>query len=146
MQRPTGITILAALYFIGASLLTFFGFVLIVGKSFISGLRGPAEAGPPPTPRELVLVGLFCLGVALVDLICGIGFSKLKKWSRVLAIVFHGAWAVFWALSLFGLRLHPSLSSTVFRFAGLAIQVWILVYLSSAPVKQAFAGTAPEVR
>lgn len=143
MQRPAGVTVLASLYFFAAGIVGLGGILLIFGRSFFAGLA-PANAGPPSSPRELELAGLFFSAVALLDLICGIGFIRLQKWARFLAVVYHGAWAAFWALSLFALRLHPSLSSLVFRFAGLAIQVWILVYLFSSPVKQAFAGKAPE--
>jgi uncharacterized membrane protein (DUF2068 family) len=146
MQRPAGITILASLYFFTAGIVGLGSILLIFGRSFFSGIAGLADAGPPSSARDLALAGLFFLVVAFLDLICGIGFIKLKKWSRVLAIVFHVAWAVFWALSFFGLRMHPSLSSTVFRFSGLAIQVGILVYLFSSPVKRAFAGQKPETR
>lgn len=139
MQRPTGITILAFLYLFGAGVLGPSSIVLILGRKFFAGITGPGEAGPPPTAREVALIGFVCLGVAVVDLLCGIGFINLKKWSRVLAIAFHIAWAVFWALSLVGLRLHPNLFSMVFRLGGLGIQVWILVYLFNAQVKQAFA-------
>ena len=145
MQRPTGVTILAALYIFTAGILGLTSFVLIFGRTLLEGIKGPADVGPPPTARELAQIGFVCLGVAMVDLICGIGFIKLKKWSRVLAIVFHIIWAVFWALGLAGLRLHPDLFSMVFRLAGLGIQVWILVYLFSATVKQAFGGTETRV-
>jgi hypothetical protein len=138
MQRPAGVTILACLYFFAAGVLGLLSIVLVLGRSFFSGITGPADSGPPPSARELALVGLLCFAVALLNLVCGIGFIKLKKWSRVLAIVFHVAWTTFWALSLVGLRLHPNLLSMMFRFAALAIQVWILVYLLSSAVKKAF--------
>jgi hypothetical protein len=142
MQRPTGVTVLAALYIFTAGILGLTSVVLIFGRTLLEGIKGPADVGPPPTAAELAQIGFVSLGVAVVNIICGIGFIKLKKWSRVLTIAFHIAWTVFWALSLVGLRLHPDLFSMVFRLAGLGIQVWILVYLFSSTVKQAFAGTA----
>ena len=139
MPRPTGVTILAVLYLFVAGILGLSSMVLVLGRSFFSGITGPLDAGPPPSAHELTLMGFACLVVALVDFLCGLGFLKLKKWSRVLAIAFHVAWAVFWALSLVALRLHPSLFSTMFRLGGLGMQVWILAYLFRSRVKQAFA-------
>ena len=144
MRRPIGVTILSFLYLFAAGVLGLSSIVLILGRTFFAGFSGPSDAGPPPTARELALIGFVCLGVAAVDLVCGIGFINLKKWSRVLAIAFHVAWAVFWALSLVGLRVHPNLFSIVFRLTGLGIQVWILVYLFGSQVKAAFAGRTAE--
>lgn len=91
-----------------------------------------------------MLFGFFCLAVALLDLVCGIGLIRLKKWSRVMAIALHVMWAILWALSLVGLRLHPSLSSLLFRLVTLAVQIWILMYLSRRSVRQAFETAAPK--
>lgn len=140
MERPAGVTILASLYFFVAGIIGFGSVLLIFGASFFSGMAGPDESA-----KDLSRAGLFFLVVALLDLICGIGFIKLKKWSLVLAIVFHSAWAILWALSLVGLRLHPSLASGVFRLLAFVIQLWILAYLLRPKVKKAFGMTVPDV-
>lgn len=140
MELPTGVTILAFLYFFVAGILGIGSILLIFGRTFFEGI-----AGAPDSAWDLGFVGIFFLAVALLDSICGIGFIKLKKWSRVLAIGVHLAWAVLWALSLVGLRLHPSLFSLAFRLAAFAIQVWILVYLSRPEVKKAFEKTVAVV-
>jgi hypothetical protein len=138
MERPTGVTVLVVLYLAAAGVLGLTSIVLIFGRSFFAGISGPEASGAPPTARDLALIGLLCLVVALLNVICAIGFIKLKKVSRVLAIVFHLAWAIFWALGLVGLRSHANLSSVMFRLVGLAIQVWIVVYLFGPKVKEAF--------
>lgn len=143
MQRPTGVTILAALYFWVAGILGIASVLLILGRSFFSGL-GSSESTPQASARELMLFGFFCLAVALLDLVCGIGLIRLKKWARVMAIAVHVLWAILWALSLVGLRLHPSLFSLVFRLVTLAVQIWILMYLSRGNVKRAFETAAPK--
>jgi hypothetical protein len=139
MERPAGVTVLVVLYLAAAGVLGLTSIVLIFGRPFFSGISGPASSGPPPSARDLALVGLLCFVVALLNVICGMGFINLKKWSRVLAIVFHSIWAVFWSFSLAGLRLRPSFSSLMFRLVLLAIQVWIVVYLFGPKVKQAFS-------
>ena len=112
--------------------------VLILGRSFFEGFSGPADVGPT-TAKEFVLTGVVCLSLAVVELLCGIGLINLQPWPRVAVIVFHVAWAVLLALSLVGLRLHPSLFSMLFRLTGLGFQVWILAYLFSTQVKVAFS-------
>jgi hypothetical protein len=138
MQRPPGITVLAVFYLSAAGILGLTSIVLIFGRSFLSGVSGPVDSGPPPSARGLALMGLLCLLLALLNVICAIGFMKLKKWSRALAIIFHFAWAIFWALSILGLRLHPSFPSLIFRIVLLAIQAWVVVYLLAPKVGQAF--------
>ena len=140
MERPAGVTILASMYFFVAGIIGFGSFLLIFGASFLSQIAERADS-----PKDLSRAGLLFLAVALLDLICGIGFIKLKKWSLVLAIVYHSAWAILWALSLVGLRLHPSLSSGVFRLLAFAIQLWVLAYLFRPRVKRAFGLTVPDV-
>ena len=138
MQRPAGLTVLAVCYLSAAGVLGLTSIVLIFGRSFLSGVSGPADSGPPPSARGLALMGLLCLLIALLNVICGIGFLKLRNWSRALAILFHLAWAIFWALSILGLRLHPSFPSLTFRIVLLAIQAWVVVYLLAPKVEQAF--------
>jgi hypothetical protein len=120
MRRPTGVTILASFYIFSGGFLGILGLVLIFGRAIFSGLSGPADTGPALTAKGIALVGGVCLLVSLLNVICAIGFIKLVKWSRVLAMVFHLSWAIFWALSLVGLRSHPNVSSLMFRLVGLA--------------------------
>ena len=138
MRRPAGLTVLAVCYLSAAGVLGLTSIVLIFRRSFLSGVSGPADSGPPPSARGLALMGLLCLLLALLNVICAIGFLKLKKWSRAVAIIFHFARAIFWALSILGLRLHPSFPSLLFRIVLLAIQAWVVVYLLAPKVEQAF--------
>ena len=138
MRRPAGLTVLAVCYLSAAGVLGLTSIVLIFGRSSLSGVSGPADSGPPPSARGLALIGLLCLLIALLNVICAIGFLKLKKWSRAVAIIYHLGWAIFWALSILGLRLHPSFPSLLFRIVLLAIQAWVVVYLLAPKVEQAF--------
>jgi hypothetical protein len=139
MQRPTGVTILTSFYILFGGFLGILGLLLIFGRASFSGLSGPADTGLPPTAQGIALVGGLCLFVSLLNVICAIGFIRLVKWSRVLAIVFHLSWAILGALSLVGLRSHPNVSSLMFRLVVLLVQVWIVVYLLVPKVKQAFS-------
>ena len=85
MQRPTGVTILAVLAFIGAGL-------LVVGALF--GLLGGMLVSTMSASRMGMIAGVgaavlavFLLIFAAVDVVVGVGLWKLKNWARILTIV-----------------------------------------------------------
>ena len=142
MERPTGVTILAVLYFLGTALLGLFGLLFIVGGSMLSGL---AHAGGPGSALLLMggaVVGAIFIVLALVELALGIGFIKLQNWARVVAIIFTGIGVLFGVLGMFSLLAHMMVLVMMFRLIVLAIEVWILVYLFQPHVKQAFGATS----
>jgi hypothetical protein len=138
MERPTGVTILAVLYFIGAAFLGLCGILFIVGGSMLSGLAQSGGPGSALFAMGGAVVGGIFLVLALLDLAIGIGFIKLQNWARVLAIVLIGIGVLFGLLSLAGMLAHFMLFVLVFRLIFLAIEIWILLYLFKPHVKQAF--------
>ena len=138
MERPTGVTILAVLYFIGAAFLGLCGILFIVGGSMLSGLAHGGGLGSALFAMGGVVVGGIFLVLAMLDLAIGIGFIKLQNWARILAIILIGIGVLFGLLSLAGLLAHPMILVLVFRLIFLAIEIWILVYLFKPHVKQAF--------
>ena len=141
MERPTGVTILAALYFIGAAFLALCGILFIVGGSMLSGLThtvGPASA---LFAMGGAIVAVILLAIAVLDLVIGIGFLKLQNWARVVAIIFLGIGVLFGLLGLVTALAHFMIVVLVFRLIVLAIELWILVYLFKPHVKQAFGAT-----
>jgi hypothetical protein len=138
MERPTGVTILAVLYFIFASFLGLCGILFIVGGSMLSGLAHGGGLGSALFAMGGVVVGGIFLVLAMLDLAIGIGFIKLQNWARILAIILIGIGVLFGLLSLAGLLAHPMILVLVFRLIFLAIEIWILVYLFKPHVKQAF--------
>lgn len=141
MERPTGVTILAVLYFIGTALLGLCGLLFIVGGSMLSSLAQSGGPGSAIFAMGGAVVGAIFLVLALVDLALGIGFLKLQNWARVVAIVLIGIGVLFGLLGMVSLLLHLVLFTLVFRMIVLAIQIWILVYLFKPHVKQAFGAT-----
>lgn len=138
MERPTGVTILAVLYFIGAAFLGLCGILFIVGGSMLSGLAQSGGPGSALFAMGGAVVGGIFLVLALLDLAIGIGFIKLQNWARVLAIVLIAIGVLFGLLSLAGMLAHFMLFVLVFRLIFLAIEIWILLYLFKPHVKQAF--------
>ena len=141
MERPTGVTIIAVLYFIGAAFLALFGILIIVGGSLLSGL---AHAGGPASALFAMggaIVGAILLVFAVLDLAIGIGFIKLQNWARVVAIIFLGIGLLFGVLGMLSMFAHLMIVLLTFRLIVLAIEIWILVYLFKPHVKQAFGAT-----
>lgn len=141
MERPTGVTILAVLYFIGTAILGICGLLFIVGGSMLSGLAQSGGPGSAILAAGGAVVGSIFLVLALLELALGIGFIKLQNWARVVAIVLTGIGVLFGVLGIFSLLAHVMVFALIFRFITLAIQIWILVYLFKPHVKQAFGAT-----
>jgi hypothetical protein len=141
MERPTGVTILAVLYFIFAAFLGLCGILFIVGGSMLSGLAQSGGPGSALFAMGGAVVGGFFLVLALLDLAIGIGFIKLQNWARVLAIVLIAIGVLFGLLGLASMLAHLAVGVLVFRLVFLAIEIWILVYLFKPHVKQAFGAT-----
>ena len=138
MERPTGVTILAVLYFIFASFLGLCGILFIVGGSMLSGLAHGGGLGSALFAMGGVVVGGIFLVLAMLDLAIGIGFIKLQNWARILAIVLIGIGVLFRLLGLVSMLAHLAVGVLVFRLIFLAIEIWILIYLFKPHVKQAF--------
>jgi len=141
MERPTGVTILAVLYFIGTAFLGLCGILFIVGGSMLSGLAQSGGPGSAILAAGGAVVGAIFLVLALLELAIGIGFIKLQNWARVVAIVFTGIGVLFGVLGMFSLLAHVMVFALMIRFIVLALQIWILVYLFKPHVKQAFGAT-----
>jgi len=143
MERPTGVTILAVLYFIGTAILAICGlFFFVLGGSMLSGM---AQSGGPWSTILAAggaVVGALFLVFALLQLALGIGFIKLQNWARVVAIVLTGIAVLFGAIGMLSLLAHVMVFALVVRVITLAIQIWILVYLFKPHVKQAFGATS----
>jgi hypothetical protein len=141
MERPTGVTIIAALYFIGTAILGICGLLFIVGGTMLSGLARSGGPGSALFAAGGAVIGSIFLVLALLELAIGIGFIKLQNWARVVAIVFTGIAVLFGLLGMLSLFVHMMVFAMMFRVIVLAIQIWILVYLFKPEVKQAFGAT-----
>ncbi|HTQ62795.1 MAG TPA: hypothetical protein VMI32_21400 [Candidatus Solibacter sp.] len=141
MERPTGVTILAVLYFIGAVCVGLGGILFIVGGSLLSGL---AHTGGPASALFAMggaVIGAIFLVLAILYLALGIGFIKLQNWARVVAIILLGIGVLFGLLGLLSVLVHMMVVVMMFRLIVLAIEIWILLYLFKPHVKQAFGAT-----
>jgi hypothetical protein len=141
MERPTGVTILAVLYFLGTAFLGICGLLFIVGGTMLSGLAQSGGPGSALFAAGGAVIGSVFLVLALLELALGIGFIKLQNWARVVAIVLTGIAVLFGILGMFSLLAHVMVFALTIRVITLAIQIWILVYLFKPHVKQAFGAS-----
>jgi hypothetical protein len=147
MQRPTGVTIIAVLNFIGAAGLLILGLLSFAGGSLIAGFFNAAATangttGAAPVAGWMAGIGIFIgaifLAFAIFAVFIGIGLLKLKNWARVTTIVF----SVLGLLgNLNGLRGGVA-GGIVGTIIGLAINILIIWYMLQPSVKAAFGQTA----
>ncbi|MEG3440256.1 hypothetical protein V0288_24225 [Pannus brasiliensis CCIBt3594] len=132
-QRPTGVTILAVIQFLGGILSLFLG----VSGLFFGGLMVAAGSGQPAneaTTMAPILIGasIGALINGMIGLIAGFGLFTLKGWGWILAIVFA-------ALSILNNLVSLSQGRNVAgAIVGIVISGLILYYLNQHNVKRAF--------
>jgi hypothetical protein len=135
MNRPTGVTIIAILQFIGAGLCILAGIGALVGASFLGAAGGPAGAGGMfAMLGGAVSIVLFI--IAGIAILLGWGLWTLKEWARIVTIVLQG-------LALLGAVLTLVQLGSAFLVGGiirLAISGLIIWYLLKPDVKAAFQG------
>jgi hypothetical protein len=142
MQRPTGVTILAVLAFIGAGVLVVMALLSLLGGALISSL-GSSRMGAMAGVGAAVFA-VFFLVFAVVDVVIGIGLWKLQNWARVVTIVLIGLSFLGAVLSILSPFAHMHVFFLLFlvrRLVFAAIYAWILWYLFQPHVKQAFGTT-----
>ncbi len=139
MERPTGVTVLAVLAFIGA------GFCVLGGLAtfFVGGL-GMATMGGQRAGMGMLMAGMgafagvLFLVLAALYAVVGFGLWKLLNWGRLLAIILVGLGLVFAAFGLLSAVIHFSIGLILGRLIVCAIDAWIIAYLFKPHVKQAF--------
>ncbi len=141
MERPTGVTVLAVLNFLGAGL-----YALLAVLFFLIGAGGAAsgvldEMGGGAAAFLLGLgaaVGVILLIFAAIGLAIGIGMWKLRNWARIVTIVLVGLSLLLGVLGLLGSLISFELGSLIFQAIFVALYAWIIWYLFQPHVKQAF--------
>ncbi|HEV2315802.1 MAG TPA: DUF2127 domain-containing protein [Candidatus Acidoferrales bacterium] len=137
MARPTGVTILAVLSFLGA------GLMLLVAASMllfqIAAGPGHALLGAPLAAMG-AFAGIACLILAVLYLVNGIGLLKLRGWARLLTILLVLLGVVFEILGIVRAMAPMMMGLIVWDLILIAIDAWILMYLFKPHVKAAFGG------
>jgi hypothetical protein len=145
MGRPIGVTIIAILQFLGATILILAGVGLIVGGGMIGSLlsRNSQLSGAGLTGIMAGLgavVSVFFFVFAAIVALVGWGMWQLKNWARIVTLVFACIGIVFGGIWLLLSLMHFNLFAMVFLGIRLAINGLIIWYLLQAHVKAAFEG------
>lgn len=133
-QRPTGITILAVLAFIGGILGLCGGLSGIVGGAFLGGMAASVGASNATAVGGMIAVySIIAVAFAVADLVFGFGAWTLKPWAWMLGMVLFGLNIVFQLVAL--IAGWTTLGSIIIS---VAIAGVIIYYLLTPQVKQAF--------
>ncbi|HEY4837215.1 MAG TPA: hypothetical protein VIH72_01320 [Candidatus Acidoferrales bacterium] len=148
MQRPTGVTVIAVLDFIGAGFAVIGALLMFMGGSILASFFSAAATangatGTAPAAGIMasigIIAGVIVLCFAILAIFIAMGLLKLKNWARITTIV----------LSALGLL--STLSRFLHGFAGggmvvtiivLAYYIWVIWYMLQPNVKAAFGETA----
>jgi hypothetical protein len=122
MQRPTGVVILAALYWLAAFCLIMIGFALAVGLTIFSGMR----TGMPTFLAGIGMIGGIVLaGFGAASAFIGYGLFQLQEWARITSIVIA---AIGFMGALFGF-FHPVGFARLSALVRMAVDAFIIWYL-----------------
>ena len=149
MNRPTGVTILAVLDFIGAGIEVLGAIGMFIGGAFLGAIlarvaarSGGAAIGAGAGAAIGIALGVVFLFMACISGAVGFGMWNLKEWGRILQMVFAGIGAAFQALGLLASLLHPRLGAMLWNLIWLSVNAGIIYYLIQPQVKAAFAQPA----
>ena len=140
MGRPTGVTVIAVLDFIGAGLCVLLGIAALVGASFLGAFMSQAQGGNAAAGGFMAMLGgaisIFLIIVGGISGLVGWGMWTLKSWARIVQIIF----AALGLLGALSLLLHFS-GAVLFGFVlRVAINGLIIWYLLKPEVAAAFNG------
>jgi hypothetical protein len=152
MNRPTGVTVLAVLQFIGAACFVIGALLLMVGGTFVAAMLGNAARGGGGTAMAGmgaligVVGGVFCLMFAALHGVVGWGMWNLKNWARMVTLVLAGIGALLQVMGMMGSLLHFHIGLMLWHVIWLGVDAVIIWYLLTPEVKAAFEGTQPQLR
>ncbi len=146
MNRPTGVTVLAILLFIGTALLVLMAVGTFLGGAFVVSMIGASarQSGAGAAGAGIgafigAMIGVFFLIGAGLNAICGFGLWNLKEWGRMLTIVLSAIGVALGVISFFFSLLHFHIFGLFFVMVRIAISALVIWYLSQPEVKAAFA-------
>lgn len=146
MNRPTGVTVLAVLLFLGTALLVLLGIGTFLGGAFIGSMVGAAAhragGGAAGAGFGAVIgaaIGVFLLIGAALNAICGYGLWNLKEWGRMLTIVLSAIGVVLALLNMLFAMMHFHIFGVFFILVRIAFGGLVIWYLSQPQVKAAFS-------
>lgn len=149
MGRPTGVTVIAIVDFVGAALYLLVGLGLILGGGFIATLisqqGGQGSGGAAGLLGGLgAVAGVVVIIIGGLCAVLGIGLWKLKEWGRIVNMILWGIGGLLQVLGLLGTLAHFTVFGFLWNIFWLAVDAFVVWYLLKPEVKAAFQ--APQTR
>lgn len=141
-QRPTGVTVLAILAFIGAACAVGFGLMTLA----LAGLAGAGAAAGGSMGGMAIIAGfgllgsIFLFGMGALSIVVGIGLLRLRNWARLTTIVLSAIGVLMSVPGLFLSLMAFEVFSLVGQLIPVAINAVIVWYLLQPHVVAAFSG------
>ncbi len=144
MARPTGVTILAVLSFLGAILMVIGAAVMfLLGSSAgLAAMAGRGGGMGGPLAAMGAFAGVACLILAVLYVVNGVGLWKLRGWARLLTILLVALGIIFGLLGIVRAMAPMMIGLIIWELVLIAIDVWIVIYLFKPHVKAAFGEPA----
>ena len=141
MGRPTGVTVLAVLDFIGAGFCVLAGIGMMLGGGFMASMMSQQQGVSAGLLAAIgAAAGVLILVCAAIAALLGWGLLKLMNWARITTIVLAALGIVFGLFGLLGAFSHFAAVAIVWTLCRLAINGVIIWYLLQPNVKAAFEG------
>lgn len=138
MGRPTGVTVIAVLDFIGAGIAVLAALGMMLGGGFVASMISQQQgAGAGVLAAIGAAAGIAFLFGAAIAILLGWGLLKLKEWARIITIVLAGLGALG---ALFAVLTHFFAIGMFGALCRLVINGLIIWYLLQPHVKAAFQG------
>ena len=130
---PTGVKVIAVLYYIGAVFGIIFGLLFLVGAGMMGSIANQIPLLGALGAGLFVVGGIIMIGLGVLGFFVGRGLWKARPWARIVAIIFATLGILMAVISM----IQGNIAGNIF---GLVIQLVICGYLLfSNNVKQAFA-------
>lgn len=141
MGRPTGVTVIAVLDFIGAGVCVVAGIAIMLGGGFIASMMGQQQGASAGLLAAIgAAAGVFLLFCAAIAAFLGWGLLKLKNWARIVTIVFAALGALGGVFGIFAVLAHFAAIGMFWALCRLALNGWIIWYMLQPHVRTAFEG------
>lgn len=145
MQRPTGVSILAVLEFLGAACLLILGLLCFAGGAMVASFLAKTPGMGAIAGGAVAVIGVVLILFAVLYAVTGYGLWALQNWGRIITMVLAALGAIFGLLGLVGAVSHmgaTGMGTLIWQLIWLAFYIWVLMYLNKPHVKKAFGQAA----
>lgn len=149
MGRPTGVTVIAILDFLGTGLCILAGLGMMLGGGFLASIIN-RQGGQGSAEATGILAGIgaaagvFIIIIGGICALLGIGLWKLKEWGRIINIILWGIGGLLQVIGLLTILAHFTVFGFLWNAFWLAVDAFVVWYLLKSEVKAAFQ--APQAR